>query len=159
MALESRLQEITSDVFDSDEIDDVCFAVNSFCEESMQVGELQKLEDFYSKEIIGELKQIMKPRKAAFHVNPLALGQDSSVSEAILNCEAVVEFVNSRGKVLHTKPLGEFQIEIFLRVIDEILPEAKILLNAAPEDGLSAIKKISKELKKIFYGEEQTVTA
>ena len=64
--------------------------------------------------------------------------------------------MDNRGKVLHRRPLGEFQGETFLNIIDEILPEVKNLVNALqekPVERLSAIQKISMELRKIVYGE------
>jgi hypothetical protein len=160
LALESRLHDISkSDAeYDSQEIDDVCFAINSLREESLQVTELLKLEDYYAKEIIGELKQIMRPKKASFHLNPLTmLEQNSSISDAVLNYEGVVSFKDSKGHVVFRKPLAEFQIETFLKIIDEILHEAKNLLISESEkhnEALSAIKKISIELRKMIYGEE-----
>jgi hypothetical protein len=162
LAQESQLQDITTiDAVecDSAEVDDVCFAINSLREESMQVSELLKLEDYYSKEIINELKQIMAPRKASFHLNPLTmLEQNASISSSVLNSEGVVSFLNNRGQVLFRKQLGEFQRDVFLKIIDEILPGVKSLLNSEPAksaEGLSAIKRISMELRKIIHGESE----
>ena len=161
MALESRLQDISaSDIadYDSQEIDDVCFAINSLREESLQVTELLKLEDYYAKEIIGEPKQIMRPKKASFRLNQLTmLEQNFSISEAVLNYEGVISLKGSKGHVVFRKPLAEFQKDTFLKIIDEILPQARDLLNSEPEkhsERISAIKKISIELKKMIYWEE-----
>ncbi|MDG6904159.1 MAG: hypothetical protein JRN20_00065 [Nitrososphaerota archaeon] len=166
MAWESQLQDVKREPIvdcDSEEINNVCVAINSLREESMQIAELLKLEEFYSKEIVNELKQIMAPKKGSFHVNPWTMLEPNfEIVDAFVNYQGMVSFLNERKEVVFKKPLAEFQRDIFLRVIDEILPEVKNLLNAGEEkntQGLSAIRRISVELKKIIYGYDDEIVA
>ena len=158
LSVESQLEsQAISEIDDSADIEAVCSEINSLREESQQITELLKLEEYYSREVIEELKQIMRPGKSQIPINSATISTgDSSVSGAILTSEGIVCLLNDRGKVLLRRPLGEFQDETFLNIIDEILPEVKNLVIASQEkssEGLSTIERISRELRKIVHGE------
>lgn len=156
MAQKSRFEEDSEaiSVVESDsEVDDVCLAINSLQEESQQVSELLILEGYYCREVVQELKQIMTPKKSSLHLNPLAIS-NPAFSSAVLTSDAIVCLSDERGKVMVRKSLAEFQGETLLKIIDEILPEVKNLAMAQQSEGLSTIKRISRELKKIVYGED-----
>jgi len=161
LAQESQLQnsEIISTIIESDseDIAAVCAAINSLEEECGQINELAKLEAYYSREIIDQLKQIMTPGKTSFPINLVAIStSDSSVADAVLTSEGIICLRNGAGKVLLRKPLKEFASETFLKIVEEILPEVKNVVNNAQEkssERLSTIERISRELRKIVHGE------
>jgi hypothetical protein len=161
LAQESQLQNsaIASTVIESDsnDIEAVCAAIDSLREECGQINELAKLEEYYSKEIIDQLKQIMMPGKTSIAIKLTTIPtSDSSAFDAVLTFEGIVCLLDDRGKVLLRRPLGEFQGETFLNIIDEILPEVNNLVIASqekPSERLSAIERISRELRKIVHGE------
>jgi hypothetical protein len=154
LSQESQFQESVVIEDDSNDIEAVCAEINALREECGQINELTKLEDYYSKEVIDELKHIMKPRKASFQINPATLSiDDSSISCSTLTWEGIVCLLNDRKAVILRKPLREFPSEVFLNVVEEILPEAQKLMQENSSEGLSTIKKMSKELRKIIYGE------
>jgi hypothetical protein len=161
LAQESQLQDYanisTGIESDSEDIEAVCAAINSLGEECGQINELAKLEEYYSREIIDQLKQIMMPGKASFTINLAAIStSDSSVTDAVLTSEGIVCLQNHVGKVLLRRPLREFQGETFLNIVDDILLEVKNIVYTSqekPSERLSTIEKISRELRKIVRSE------
>jgi hypothetical protein len=161
LAQESQLQNsaIISTIIESDseDIEAVCATINSLGEDCGQINELAKLEEYYSREIIDQLKQIMTPGKTSFTINLAAIStSDSSVTDAVLTPEGIICLRNGAGRVLLRRPLREFQGETFLNIVDDILPEVKNIVNASkekPSEKLSTIEKISRELRRIVHGE------
>ena len=139
---------------ESNKIEIVSAAINSLRKECGQTNELIKLEEYYSSEVIDQLKQIMMPWKASFRINPATVSNDGSpISDAVLTSEGIVCLLNDRGKVILRRPLGEFQTEILLKIMEEILPEAQNLGKVKPSQRLSRIEKVSRQLRKMIYGE------
>jgi hypothetical protein len=141
---------------ESKEVENLCAEINSLSEECGQFNELLKLEEFYSREAMDQLKLVMTPRKARFHINPATVARDvSSITDAVLTSDGVVCLLDKNGEVVHGRPLREFQSGTFLKILDEILPEVQNLvkdLQGRTHERVSSIERIAKELRKILLG-------
>jgi len=135
----------------------VCAEINSFREECLQITELLKLEELYSREVIKQFRDIMMPLNISIPLTGATIPRnDLLISDAVLNSDGMVCVLNE-GKVLYRIPLDEFQIETVLGIIDKVLPQLKNLATSSQEktsERLSSIEKISKELRKIILGEK-----
>jgi hypothetical protein len=143
------------------DLETVCSEISSLREESQQIKELMKLEEYYSRKVVDHLKQIMMKEKTSIPINVATVPtNDPLVCDASLTPEGIVCLLSKQGKVLHRKPLEKFQSERFLKIVEEILPQVKYLVNnlqEEPSESLTTIERMSMELRKIVRGENVAI--
>ena len=110
------------------------------------------MERTYASEVATQLKQIILPLNLSYHIKPDTISKnDASITDAILTPQGIVCVFSSAGTVI-TKPVETFQSEVIMRILKEVIPEAKALMNEKRQKlsgRVVALEKISKELRKM----------
>ena len=131
---------------------DVSALAKSLQEETLQISELIEMERSYASEVATQLKQIVLPLNLSYHIKPDTISKnDASITDAILTPQGIVCVFSSAGTVI-TKPVESFQSEVIMRILKEVIPEAKALMNEKRQKlsgRVVALEKISKELRKM----------
>lgn len=126
--------------------------IKSIAEESLQISELSEMERTYSLEVIALLKQVIEPLNCAFHIRPTSLSKsDSSIQDVVLTPQGTVCIMHSHGTI-NSRQLDNFSTEILLRIINEVIPEAKRLLVEKRQKitgRVGSLEKIAKEFRKL----------
>jgi hypothetical protein len=127
-------------------------SIKSLQEETQQISELIEMERSYSSEVTTQLKQIIIPLNASYHVKPDSVSKtDSSISDVVLTPQGVVCVFYSTGTVI-TRPLESITSEVLIRILAEVIPEVKVLMNERRQKlsgRVMTLEKLSKEMKKV----------
>lgn len=127
-------------------------SIRSLQEESQQISELVEMERSYSAEVSNQLKQIIMPLNASYHIKPESISRnDSSISDAVLTPQGVVCVFYSSGNVV-SRPLESITSEVLIKILSEVIPEAKILMNERRQKlsgRVMMLEKLSKEMRKV----------
>ena len=127
-------------------------SIKSLQEESQQISELVEMERSYSAEVTIQLKQIIMPLNASYHIKPDSVSRsDSSISDVILTPQGVVCVFYSSGNVV-SRPLESITSEVLIKILSEVIPEAKRLTNERRQKlsgRVMTLEKLSKEMRKI----------
>ena len=157
MATESKVEEATrqdskASMQGSLNETEITNSIKSLQEESQQISELVEMERSYSAEVTNQLKQIILPLNASYHIKPESVSKnDSSISDVILTPQGVVCVFYSSGNVV-SRPLESITSEVLIRILSEVIPEAKVLTNDRRQKlsgRVMTLEKLSKEMRKI----------
>jgi len=127
-------------------------SIKSLQEESQQISELVEMERSYSLEVTNQLKQIIIPLNASYHIKPQSVSKnDSSISDVVLTPQGVVCVFYSSGNVV-SRPLESITSEVLVRILSEVIPDAKVLMNGRRQKlsgRVMMLEKLSKEMRKV----------
>ncbi|MHB1867411.1 MAG: hypothetical protein ACYCPP_00520 [Nitrososphaerales archaeon] len=127
-------------------------SIKSLQEESQQISELVEMERSYSLEVSNQLKQIIMPLNASYHIKPQSVSKnDSSISDVVLTPQGVVCVFYSSGTVA-ARPLESINSEVLIRILSEVIPDAKVLMNERRQKlsgRVMMLEKLSKEMRKV----------
>ena len=147
-----KLSASASSMQNTEKDQDVSLLAKSLQEETLQISELIEMERNYSSEIALQLKQIIQPLNLSYHIKPDTISKtDASITDAILTPQGIVCVFSNAGTVI-TKPVESFQSEVIMRILKEVIPEAKALMNEKRQKlsgRVVALEKVSKELRKM----------
>ena len=131
---------------------EVALSIKSLAEESLQIAELIEMEKTYSAEVIGQLKQLIEPLGNTFHIKPTSLSKtDSSIQDVVLTPQGIITVMHSHGTI-NSRPLETFSTEILMRVLAEVVPEAKRILVEKRQKitgRVGSLEKIAREFRKL----------
>jgi hypothetical protein len=131
---------------------EIALSIKSLAEESLQISELSEMEKTYSTEVIGQLKQLIEPLNNTFHIKPTSLSKsDSSIQDVVLTPQGIVCVMHSHGTI-NSRPLETFSTEILLRILSEVIPEAKRILVEKRQKitgRVGSLEKIAREFRKL----------
>jgi hypothetical protein len=144
----SKTQSAVSQPKDSE----VALSIKALAEESFQISELSEMERTYATEVIGLLKQVIEPLNNTFHIKPTSLSKtDSSIQDVVLTPQTMVVVMHSTGTI-NSRPLETFSTEILMRIIAEVVPEAKRFLVEKRQKitgRVGSLEKIAREFRKL----------
>lgn len=141
-----------------EQIEDLVAAIHALTDECQKVEELQRQEEIYSNDVVGQLKKMMAPLDGPLRIDPDMLKgrfstlEDSELSECSLSNKGVVSFSYRSGKIIRL-PLEDVPEYTAFSIISEAVPEIKnAFLKQREKLGTrsSAITKIEMELRKIL---------
>jgi len=131
---------------------EVSNSIKSLQEESQQISELAEMERSYSLEVTNQIKQIILPLNASYHIKPQSVSKnDSSISDVVLTPQGVVCVFYSSGTVV-SRPLESITSEVIIRILSEVIPDAKALMNERRQKlsgRVMTLEKLSKEMRKV----------
>jgi hypothetical protein len=131
---------------------DIALALKSLAEESLQISELSEMEKTYATEVIGQLKQLIEPLSNTFHIKPTSLSKtDSSIQDVVLTPQGIITVMHSHGTI-NSRPLETFSTEILMRILSEVIPEAKRILVERRQKitgRVGSLEKIAREFRKL----------
>ncbi len=135
--------------FKESEIDS---SLKTLQEESRQLVELAEMEKTYASEVVNQLKQIIGPLGATYHVQTAwKTNADGLVSDAVLTAEGMICVTYNNGAV-HSKPLESTSSETLLKILAEVIPEVKrVMMEKRQNMGLRAslLERIAREIAKV----------
>lgn len=130
---------------------DVALSIKSLAEESLQISELTEMEKTYATEVIGQLKQLIEPLNNTFHIKPTSLSKsDNSIQDVVLTPQGIICVMHSHGTI-NSRPLETFSTEILMRILSEVIPEAKKILVERRQKitgRVGSLEKIAREFRK-----------
>lgn len=131
---------------------DVTNSIRSLQEESQQISELVEMERSYATEVAAQLKQIIMPLNASYHIKPESISKsDSSISDVVLTPQGLVCVFYNSGNVV-SRPLESITSEVLIRILSEVIPDAKALMNEKRQKlsgRVMTLEKLSKEMRKV----------
>ena len=131
---------------------EITSSIKSLQEETQQISELAEMERSYSADVSNQLKQIIMPLSSSYHIKPESISKnDSSISDAVLTPQGVVCVFYTSGNVV-SRPLESITSEVLIRILSEVIPEAKILMNERRQKlsgRVMMLEKLSKEMRKV----------
>ncbi len=131
---------------------EVALSIKALAEEQLQISELSEMERTYATEVIGLLKQVIEPLNNTFHIKPTSLSKtDSSIQDVVLTPQSIVVVMHSTGTI-NSRPLETFSTEILMRIIAEVVPEAKRYLVEKRQKitgRVGSLEKIAREFRKL----------
>ena len=131
---------------------DVSNSIRSLQEESQQISELIEMERSYATEVASQLKQIIMPLNASYHIRPESISKsDSSISDVVLTPQGLVCVFYNSGNVV-SRPLESITSEVLIRILAEVIPDAKSLMNERRQKlsgRVMTLEKLSKEMRKV----------
>lgn len=131
---------------------EVTNSIRSLQEESQQISELVEMERSYATEVAAQLKQIIMPLNASYHIKPESISKsDSSISDVVLTPQGLVCVFYDSGNVI-SRPLESIASEVLIRVLAEVIPDAKALMNEKRQKlsgRVMTLEKVSKEMRKV----------
>lgn len=131
---------------------DVVQTLKSIAEESLQISELSEMEKTYSGEVVTLFRHLIEPLNSTFHIKPTSLSKsDSSIQDVVLTPQGTVCVMHSHGTI-NSRPLEGFSTEILLRIVSEVVPEAKKILVEKRQKitgRVGTLEKITKEFRKL----------
>ncbi len=131
---------------------DINFAIKSLQEETQQIFELIEMERTYGAEVSTQLKQIINPLNLSYHIKPESISKtDSSISDVVLTPQGMVCVFNNAGSMI-SRPLESFQSDVLIRILLEVIPEIKVMLNDKRQKmsgRVMTLEKVAKELRKV----------
>ncbi len=147
----ARMEEKGSSQMGSNE-SDIANSIKSLLEESQQISELMEMERSYSSEVTNQLKQVIMPLNASYHIKPDAISKnDSSISDVVLTPQGVVCVFYNSGSVV-SRSLESIASEVLVRILLEVIPDVKVLMNERRQKlsgRVMTLEKLSKEMRKI----------
>jgi hypothetical protein len=130
-------------------------SIRSLQEETQQISELVEMERSYSAEVSSQLKQIIMPLNASYHVKPESVSKnDSSISDVVLTPQGVVCVFYNSGNIV-SRPIESITSEVLVKILSEVIPDVKVLMNERRQKlsgRVVTLEKISKEMRKIPGG-------
>ncbi|HVB11760.1 MAG TPA: hypothetical protein VNE86_01405 [Nitrososphaerales archaeon] len=127
-------------------------SIKSLQEESQQISELAEMEKTYSLEVSNQLKQLIMPLNASYHIKPQSVSKnDSSISDAVLTPQGVVCVFYSSGTVV-SRPLESIASEVLIKILSEVIPDVKALMYERRQKlsgRVMTLEKLSKEMRKV----------
>jgi hypothetical protein len=131
---------------------DINTAIKSLQEETQQIFELIEMERTYSTEVSTQLKQIINPLNLSYHIKPESISKtDSSISDVVLTPQGMVCVFNNTGSMI-SRPLESFQSDVLIKILLEVIPEIKVMLNDKRQKmsgRVMTLEKVAKELRKV----------
>lgn len=131
---------------------EVTNSIRSLQEESQQISELVEMERSYATEVASQLKQIIMPLNASYHIKPESISKsDSSISDVVLTPQGLVCVFYNSGNVV-SRPLESITSEVLIRILSEVIPDAKALMNERRQKlsgRVMTLEKLSKEMRKV----------
>lgn len=131
---------------------DINFAIKSLQEETQQIFELIEMERTYGSEVSNQLKQIIMPLNLSYHIKPESISKtDSSISDVVLTPQGMVCVFNNAGSMI-SRPLESFQSDVLIRILLEVIPEIKVMLNEKRQKmsgRVMTLERVAKELRKV----------
>jgi hypothetical protein len=131
---------------------EIALSIKALAEESLQISELTEMERTYATEVIALLKQVIEPLNNTFHIKPTSLSKtDSSIQDVVLTPQSIVVVMHSTG-TMNSRPLESFSTEILMRIIAEVVPEAKRFLVEKRQKitgRVGSLEKIAREFRKL----------
>ena len=131
---------------------DINALIRSLMEETQQISELVEMEKSYTTELTSQFKQIILGLNASYHIKPESISKnDSSISDVVLTPQGVVCVFSHSGSVV-SRNLEALQSEVLLRILMEVIPEVKVLLNERRQKlngRVMSLERLSKELRKV----------
>ena len=131
---------------------DINIAIKSLQEETQQIFELIEMERTYGAEVSTQLKNIINPLNLSYHIKPESLSKtDSSISDVVLTPQGMVCVFNNAGSMI-SRPLESFQSDVLIRILLEVIPEIKVMLNDKRQKmsgRVMTLEKVAKELRKV----------
>lgn len=131
---------------------EVSNSIRSLQEESQQISELIEMERSYATEVAAQLKQIIMPLNASYHIRPESISKsDSSISDVVLTPQGLVCVFYNSGNVV-SRPLESITSEVLIRILAEVIPDAKSLMNERRQKlsgRVMTLEKLSKEMRKV----------
>ncbi|MGI0090482.1 MAG: hypothetical protein ACREBS_02115 [Nitrososphaerales archaeon] len=131
---------------------EIANSIKSLQEESQQISELAELERNYSTEVTAQLKQIITPLNASYHVKPESISKsDSSISDVVLTPQGVVCVFYNAGTIV-SRPLESIASDVLVRILGEVIPDVKALMNERRQKlsgRVMMLERVSKEMRKI----------
>ena len=87
-------------------------SIKSLQEESQQISELNEMDRTYSPEVTAQLKQMILPLNASYHLKPESVSKtDSTISDVVLTSQGVVCVFYNSGTVA-SRPLESMTSEV-----------------------------------------------
>jgi len=127
-------------------------AIKSLQEETQQIFELIEMERTYGAEVSNQLKQIIMPLNLSYHIKPESISKtDSSISDVVLTPQGMVCVFNNAGSMI-SRPLESFQSDVLIRILLEVIPEIKVMLNEKRQKmsgRVMTLERVAKELRKV----------
>ncbi|HXQ91399.1 MAG TPA: hypothetical protein VN739_00225 [Nitrososphaerales archaeon] len=131
---------------------DINFAIKSLQEETQQIFELIEMERTYGAEVSNQLKQIINPLNLSYHIKPESISKtDSSISDVVLTPQGMICVFNNAGSMI-SRPLESFQSDVLIRILLEVIPEIKVMLNEKRQKmsgRVMTLERVAKELRKV----------
>jgi hypothetical protein len=131
---------------------EVTSSVKSLQEESQQISELVEMERSYCLDVATQLKQAIAPLNVSYHIKPESVSKnDRSISDVVLTPQGMVCVFYSSGNVV-SRPLESMTSEVLVRILMEVLPDAKVLMNEKRQKLTGIVmmlEKLAKEMRKI----------
>jgi hypothetical protein len=131
---------------------DINMAIKSLQEETQQIFELIEMERTYGAEVSNQLKQIIMPLNLSYHIKPESISKtDSSISDVVLTPQGMVCVFNNAGSMI-SRPLESFQSDVLIRILLEVIPEIKVMLNEKRQKmsgRVMTLERVAKELRKV----------
>lgn len=131
---------------------EVANSIRSLQEESQQISELVEMERSYATEVSVQLKQIIMPLNASYHIKPESISKsDSSISDVVLTPQGLVCVFYNSGNVV-SRPLESITSEVLIRILGEVIPDARALMNEKRQKlsgRVMMLEKLSKEMRKV----------
>ena len=130
---------------------EVSNSIRSLQEESQQISELIEMERSFATEVAAQLKQTIIPLNASYHIKPESISKsDSSISDVVLTPQGLVCVFYNSGNVI-SRPLESITSEVLIRILAEVIPDAKALMNERRQKlsgRVMTLEKLSKEMRK-----------
>jgi len=134
------------------DLGDINYAIRSLQEETQQIFELIEMERTYGSEVSSQLKQIIMPLNLSYHIKPESISKtDSSISDVVLTPQGMVCVFNNQGSMI-SRPLESFQSDVLIRILLEVIPEIKVMLNEKRQKmsgRVMTLERVAKELRKV----------
>jgi len=131
---------------------DINFAIKSLQEETQQIFELIEMERTYGAEVSNQLKAIIMPLNLSYHIKPESISKtDSSISDVVLTPQGMICVFNNAGSMI-SRPLESFQSDVLIRILLEVIPEIKVMLNEKRQKmsgRVMTLERVAKELRKV----------
>jgi hypothetical protein len=131
---------------------DINLAIKSLQEETQQIFELIEMERTYGAEVSNQLKAIIMPLNLSYHIKPESISKtDSSISDVVLTPQGMICVFNNAGSMI-SRPLESFQSDVLIRILLEVIPEIKVMLNDKRQKmsgRVMTLERVAKELRKV----------
>jgi len=110
------------------------------------------MERTYGAEVSNQLKQIINPLNLSYHIKPESISKtDSSISDVVLTPQGMICVFNNAGSMI-SRPLESFQSDVLIRILLEVIPEIKVMLNDKRQKmsgRVMTLERVAKELRKV----------
>lgn len=131
---------------------EVTNSLKALSEEFQQISELVEMEKSYLADVTTQLKQMITPLNASYHIKPESVSKnDSSISDVVLTPQGIVCVFYNSGTVV-TRPLESIASEVLIRILGEVIPDVKALMNERRQKlsgRVMTLEKLSKEIRKV----------